>query len=420
MSRHGFFATLQHAARAAAREKARARRASVRDHKAAVRQAQQAQKALERVRGQLDRAAEAERKRLEKEARESYLAAREAEVNEKNLELAEMYDEIDSLLAATLDVDDYVDLEALRVVVQHPPFERFELEVPVAPPKPIPDPPQPSFVPPDPPKGLAGLFGKGKHARAVDRARKGHEEELATWRANLYRNAVLHQKSLDAHARAETERVAALAAERARYAEQCAIREAEANERNKQLELLKVNLGYGTAEAVQEYVSIVLANSVYPEHFLVTHEFQFEPSSAELSLRVLVPGPDKVPAVKSYKYTKATDEIGTTSLSQKACRDRYVNAVHQVALRSIHEVFESDRRGLIKTISLQVGTETVDPATGRQTYVPFVVVGVEREPFLEFNLSAVIPALTLERLGAAVSRDPHGLAAAETSGVRRS
>jgi len=41
--------------------------------------------------------------------------------------------------------------------------------------------------------------------------------------------------------------------------------------------------------------------------------------------------------------------------------------VHQVALRSFHEVFEADRRGLIRSISLEVGTETIDPATGVET-----------------------------------------------------
>ena len=90
-----------------------------------------------------------------------------------------------------------------------------------------------------------------------------------------------------------------------------------------------------------------------------------------------MPGPSEIPEIKSYKYAKATDEIVSTSLSQKECRDRYAGAVHQVALRSFHEVFEADRRGLIKTISLEVGTDTIDPATGQRTYVPFVIAAAE-------------------------------------------
>ena len=419
MARRGLLGELLHQAQVAAREQERAQRVAVREHNAAIRRAEQAKRAAENVRAQLSRASAAERNRLEKEAREAHFADMEAEAEERNLKLTEVYAEIDSLLATTLELDDYIDLERFRVVAKHPPFERSDLEVPIPAPGPIPDPPQPNFVAPDPPKGLAWLFGRRKHATAVVKAQESHEQSLAQWRAKLEQIPTRRQAALEAHAHAEAERVAALEAARARYAKECATREAEATERNRQLDDLIASLGYGTPKAVQEYISIVLSNSVYPEHFAVTHEFAFEPSSAELRLHALVPGPDKIPAIKAYKYTRSTDEITSTSLSQKVCRDRYASAVHQVALRSIHEVFESDRRALIKTISLEVGTETVDPATGRQTYLPFVVVSAERESFLKFNLSGVVPALTLDRLGAAVSKNPYGLVAAESSGVRR-
>jgi len=220
-------------------------------------------------------------------------------------------------------------------------------------------------------------------------------------------------------ASAETNRLNRLSAERARYAKECEAREAEVAEQNNRLDELIANLGYGTADAVQEYVSIVLSNSVYPDHFPVSHEFVFEPSSAELRLQVQIPGPDAVPSTKAFKYTRATDEITSSELSQKQCRDRYASAIHQVALRSFHEVFESDRRGLIKTISLEVGTSTIDPATGLRAYIPFVIAAAERDTFMTFDLSAVVPALTLARLGAAVSKNPFALVPAERAGVRR-
>src|SRR5690606_25699375 len=98
----------------------------------------------------------------------------------------------------------------------------------------------------------------------------------------------------------------------------------------------------------------------------------------------------------------------------------YANAVHQVALRSLHEVFEADRRGLVKTIALEVGTETSDPATGQQTFLLFVAVGAERTSFLELNLSNVVPSATLAHLGAATSKNPYELVTVDPTGVRRS
>lgn len=420
MARRGFFAELQHQSRVAARERERAERDAYRRHVAAVRQAEQAKQTAERAQTRLIKATESERKRLEKEAREAHVAAMEADVLERNEKLERIYEEIDSLLAFTLKVDDYVDLKSLRVEVNHPPFDRTDLEVPIPQPNRIPDPNEPVLVMPDPPSGLFGFFGKKKYAEAVENAQRAHEKAVSEWRAACRDIQVRRQNADEARAQDEARRLVTLKSERERYSKECAARESEAAECNGRLDELITNLSYGTTDAVKEYLSIVLSNSVYPDHFQVAHEFEFDPSTAELSLRVLVPGPDKISEIKSYKYTKATDEIASTSLSQKECRDRYADAIHQVALRSFHEVFESDRRGLIKTISLEVGTNTIDPATGQHTHIPFVIAAAEREPFLAFNLSAIVPALTLGRLGAAVSKNPYSLVAAERSGVRRS
>src|SRR3954452_3880772 len=102
MARRGFLATLVHQTQVAAREQERAQRAAVREYNAAVRRAENARRVAERAQAQFARASEADRKRLEKEARQTHIAAMEAEVEERNLKLAEVYAEVDLLLAATL------------------------------------------------------------------------------------------------------------------------------------------------------------------------------------------------------------------------------------------------------------------------------------------------------------------------------
>ena len=391
-------------------------RAADRERKAAIRQAEQARKAEKRAQAQLTHAAKAERKHLAKQAREAHIAAMEAEVEIRNLELSEIYQEIDSLLAATLDVDDYVDLNTLRSVAEHPPFDRPDLETAIPAPRPIPDPLEPVGPPLAAPTGILGFFGRKKHARAAE----AYERALAEWHAELTRLSAVRKTAAEEHAAMEAQRLSALEAARARYTAECSAREVDAAEHNQMLDELIVNLGYGTADAVQEYLRIVLSNSVYPSHFPVKHEFQFDPATAELRLQVLVPGPGTLPDTKSYRYVKSSDEITGTSLSQKARRDRYTGAVHAVAVRSMHEVFEADLRGLVKTISLEVGTETIDPATGQESYISFVATSAERDSFLEFDLSSVVPAATLAHLGAALSKNPFGLIPADTAGIRRS
>lgn len=419
MARRGFFAEIQRQVRVAERENQRRQRDATRHYAAVIRNLEQAQKAEERARLRLSKAEAATRKQLEKEAREAHIASMEAEVERLNAELSERCEEIESLLASTLDRDDFVDLSTLRTKVVHPPFARLDLEQPLPQPSLPPDPARPILLVPDPPRGIASIFGKRKHAEAVDVAKRRHEKALVDWQLGCRQSEERRAAAKEQYERDEQARIERLERERLRYAEECRTREEEAAAKNRELEALIANLGYGTADAVQEYVAIVLSNSVYPEHFPVTHEFSFAPETAELALRVEIPEPSQLPAVKAYKYAKSSDEIVEVALPQKECRERYASSVHQVALRSFHEVFEADRRGLIRTVSLEVGTIAIDPGTGRRGYVPLVIAAAERDSFLGLELAAVVPASALTRLGAAVSKNPFALTPVDRAGVRR-
>lgn len=412
--RRGFYAEMQHQTKLNEQRQ----RTAVREQAAAVRRAEQARKAEERAWAAAERASEAERKRLKREADAAHLAARQAEVEQLNSELTATYDRVDSLLEATLNVDDYVNLESLRRTVSHPPFDRQDLRNPIPAPAPIPDPAPPVFLPPAPPSGLFGR--KKKLAQAQAQAEAAFAHAHAWWEEEMRQLPARRQQLDSQHAAQEKARKCALEAEVNRYKAECAEREKDVEEHNAGVEQFITNLSYGSVEAVQEYVGIVLANSVYPEGFDVEHEAEFEPGAAELALRVLIPEPGTIPTIKSYKYVKASDEIVPVALSQKDAKDRYAGIVHQVALRSLHEVFEADRRELIQSISLEVGAEANDPATGKEAFIPFLAVGASREVFSGIDLSAVVPVATLDHLGASISKNPYGLVSANVAGVRRS
>ena len=420
MARRGFFAELQHQAEIAARKNAQKAQEAARAEIYAARNAEQARIIEERTAAQLARASAADQKRLAKEAQEAHVKAMETEVDKLNSELSEIYQAIDTLLSATLNTDPYVDLTTLYEVADHPPFDRKDLETPILPPVLTPDPSEPVFAQPPPPKGLAGLFGKKKHEEAVAAASLRHQTALADWRNAVKEAESAREVAKNKHTEMEKERNAALEAERKRYAAECAAREAAVKERNAAIDMLGANLGYGTVDAIEEYVSIVFSHSVYPAQFPIEHDVEFDPTTAELRLRLLVPSPDMVPTTSTYKYTKSADEITATALPQKAYKQRYNSVVQQVALRSMYEVFKADRRGLIRTIALEVGTETIDPATGRDANFLFVAVGAERDSFLNLDLAKVIPSETLSHLGAAVSKSPYDLITSDAKGIRRS
>ena len=170
---------------------------------------------------------------------------------------------------------------------------------------------------------------------------------------------------------------------------------------------------------MQEYVGIVLGNSVYPEVLSVEHDFSFSSSTKELTLTVLIAAPSALPPQKTFRFVKARDEITSTPLTMRDAKERYASVVDQIALRTLHEVFEADRKGWIDTIALSVATEAHSAATGRMVRTTLLAVAGERQSFMSFDLANVLPSATLEHLGAAVSKSPYDLKGIDTAtGVR--
>jgi restriction system protein len=363
--RRGFFAELNHQAQLAERGRQQQARAAYRAHEAARREAERAYRAAERASAAAGRANAAEQKAAEKEAARLHLESRHAEVAAMNADLAGVYAEIDGLLAATLDVDDWVDLERLRVTsVEHPAFDPGKLAHAASPPS-LQYPPQPVWQEPEAPRGLSGVMGgRKRHEANVARARADYEQAYRAWHEQATAMHAAYQAQQARHAVDEEKRLAALAAARARYDEECKQRESDAAERNAELDRLINELSFDVEGAIQEYVGIVLSNSVYPESFPVAHDHRFDLATRELALVVRVPHPSQIPTVKEYRYVKAKDEIVPAVLPVKEQKERYASAVAQVAARSLHEVFEADRAGRIHSIALTVSTDHTDPATG--------------------------------------------------------
>jgi restriction system protein len=420
MAKRGFFAELQHQNQLAAKRQLQAERESARANAAAQRRADQARRQSERARAQLSRASAAQQKAAEREAKRLHEESQLAEVASLNAQLVETYDEIDSILSATLAVDDFVDLEQLRVVAEHPPFAHTDLEVPTSPPTRIAAPPEPVIVEPEPPKGLGGMFaGKRKHAEAVAAVRAAFAVTHQAWQTVAAGVPARQLQQVQERDGAEQQRLAQLEQARSEYRCECDEREAQAAATNQALDELISGVRTGLDTAVQEYVGIVLGNSVYPEALCVAHDFQFDSELKELVLTVLVSSPAGLPSEKEYRFVKAKDEIVATALPKKDLKDRYGNAVYQVALRTLHEVFEADRMGHINTIALTVVTEAIDPATGLNKQTRLVAVGAERRSFAKFDLSNIVPFATLQHLNASISKSPYDLRGIDDSpGVR--
>ncbi|MET9288200.1 hypothetical protein [Nocardia beijingensis] len=384
-----------------------------------MREAQRFAREQQRAAAAAMRASAAERAAAERAARLAHIAAREAEVEEKNAQLAATHDAIDHLLDATLEVDDWVDLESLRETATDLPFDRPELLTPSPAPRYHTLPDHPIFVPPAQPTGLGGaLGGNRRYATQLEAAQREYLNAVQQWQLTLARTCAANAELRAQWRQHEASRVAELGDARRRLEQASSVRRRQLEESNARLDRLIAGLRERRPDAMEEYVGIVLANSVYPEQFEVSYEHSFDASDHELRVTVLVPHPGTFPTSKAFRYNKTTDEITTTTLPAAEVKRRYASAIAQTALRTVHEVFEADREEIIDSIALTVAVDTVDAATGHDTRIDLVRLATDRADFLSIDLARVEPAATLAHLAAAVSKNPYGLAPLANHGVR--
>ena len=422
--RRGFIAELQYQSRQADKRRRQKEAAANRARVAAQREFERAQRAAEQARAAAASASRARQFAAEQELERLRVEARLAEVAQLNANLLAEYEEIDSLLTTALDEDKHLDLAALKIrTVAHPPFEpgllAVEIKAVPAPQlfyAPVWQPPVQSFT-----VGAAFRGSKKQYEKTVAEARAAFEATYAEWARVDQEIRATHDRDLAQRDQRENARQRALAEAQATYRSECEFRIAKAEAHNAALDTLINGLAFDVESAIDEYAGIVLANSVYPDVFPVDHDHAFTLQGRELTVTVTVPEPSKIPAIKEYKYDKAHNEIATTELPVREKKGRYASAVWQVALRTLHEVFEADRAGKIHSIALVVGVETIAPATGLLGTIPLVVVAADRAAFTKFDLSNVVPKATLEHLGAALSKSPFDLTPADRSrGVRAS
>lgn len=342
-------------------------------------------RAMERERLRREREATRQRAFEEKERKRLYLEARTAEVDDLNRELSSHVQALAGLLEQTLGRDDALQFEALKEAPEPPEFKPGTLAVPGPPPT------------PNPPADLT-LFqkfapgAKAKHAEAIAEADRRHSEALTAYNAaeGVREKALAHARSAhEALVLAEDERIAAQHAE---------------------VDAFEAAYRAGDPKAVVNYCSLVLAASQYPESFPQTHKVAYVPESRQLVVEFDLPAFSVVPEAAEYRYVKTKDEITTKARPATQRKALYTSVVSQVALRTVHEMFEADQVGHVDSVVFNGYVDAVDPRTGKAVRPCLITIRTSRDVFGDLDLARVEPEACLRGLSASVSRSPSELA----------
>ena len=316
-----------------------------------------------------------------------YVEAKTADTAAANAAIRARLSDLDGLLLSTLDVDDHIDLQQFKKPVEVPSFDPGPLG------RPAPEPRWDSYVPPQP-RGVGKILGGDRlRQQQAASAQRAFDEARARWveaEQRRKRQLVVRQRAYDESLRKYEARIAAYNAEVDRFAAAVA--------------------GADPASVV-EYFAMVLGNSVYPDDFPQHFRLAYLPKQRHLLIEYHLPPVEVVPQIKEYRYDRFRDDVTAIPRDESDVRRRYVEVIARVTLRTIHEVIEADRGGLVRQVSFNGIVDTIDRRTGRFVRPTLVSVQTTRETFAAIKLRRVDPVACVKHLEGALSAAPDELAA---------
>jgi restriction system protein len=352
-----------------------------RQRRAQEREARQLQREYERA----QREAERQAAREEKERKKLYVEQREREVEGLNGMLRRQIAELEGVLVATLSVDDHIDLGSLKQTFSEPPFNDRGLAQPEPPPEP------------------EEIKAPGAIAALVPGAKAKHEAAVAAAQAE-------HAAAVEAWEQREVEREKALAAAREAHERDIAEKRQATEAANAEIDRFEEKLDAAEPAAIVDYLGMVLERSRYPDSFPSAHKLAFVPESKQAVVEHDLPEFDAIPDVKEHRYVKSRDEITASARSATQRKALYSSVLAQIALRTVHEIFEADRWRHVETVVYNGVVDSIDKRTGQPARICLISLRTTRDSFESLQLELVDPQECLKGLGAGVSKKPAELA----------
>jgi restriction system protein len=282
--------------------------------------------------------------------------------NELTQEAQELLESVENTLQHTLKYDDRVDWESLKDYSDFP--------------KPVVLKPKKSDQKYKPQPGCMAIIMPSMKQKAIDEVEALYKADYEIWKKYEAEKANFLKKQDDRN---------------------------EIIEQEKQEYLVK------QPSAIVAYCEMVLNNSQYPESFPQEFELEYNPENKILIVEYRLPALDDIPTLKEVKYIQSRDETKETHISDATKRSLYDSLVYQIALRTIHELYEADAVEAIASIVFNGWVNSIDPRTGQEITPCIVSVQAGRDEFLAINLGKVEPKACFKALKGIGSSKLHSL-----------
>lgn len=180
-------------------------------------------------------------------------------------------------------------------------------------------------------------------------------------------------------------------------------------ERNAAIDHQKEQYLQRNPESVTEYCSLVLSNSQYPDYFPQEFDLDYNSDTQILVIDYSLPSVDAIPRVKEVKYVKSKDEFTESFLTDGAVNKIFDSIIYQIALRTVHEIYESDKIDAINSVVFNGLVKSIDAATGHEVTACILSLQAGRDEFLAINLDKIEPKACFKKLKGVGSSKLHSL-----------
>lgn len=311
----------------------------------------------------------------------------------KTEEAQNALESLEGILVHTLLVDDAIDWSTL---LDKKPFPKSKPSIPqyIA----IPDEPESSDKKYQLGFNILALIFSGIRKSREEKAHQLFMSDHASWvsaRNELTaKNTAIHQQHLD--------EVKSWEEKKSQY-------EKKQQENNNLILKKEEQYRNKDAYAITDYCEMVLSNSVYPDYFPQEWDIEYVEETNILIVDYSLPDAESIPTLKSVKYVVSNDDFSETHISESALNKLYDNLLYQIALRTIHELYEADVIDAIRSIVFNGWVDSVDNATGQDVNKCIMSLQAAKDEFLDINLDRVDPKACFKLLKGVGSSKLHSL-----------
>jgi len=304
------------------------------------------------------------------------------------VEAGEAHEQLRSLLAHTLEVDDAIDFETLKDRTKFPkskPKKPAQKKHPQK--KSLKKPSKRSF---EKPIGFfEGLFGG--RAKIIAAQQASYEKAVADWEKAEAKAQAAWEKAI-----AKVD--AANAEGAAKYDELMAEWESEQQSylatqasANQKVDAFREKWEKGDVESIEDYCRLVLSSSEYPGCLPSEFDLQFNPENGMLVVEFRLPSLEDIPSLSEVTFVATRGELKEKHLPDSKRKQLFNDVCYQLSLRTIHELFEADVKDQISSISFNGFVSQRSSATGKLETSCIMTLQASKSEFVEIDLSHVDP-----------------------------